>query len=102
MVTLHRLDITRKHDRLVNARLIPTRASVSHDAYVQGFEFPSSWPGFHDGAVIAWTRTSATNTQFQMTIDITLNEAGVAQDRQLLAALRHFALVAHDIVERFE
>ncbi len=101
LFALHKLDITRKHDRLIRAGFSPTGFYVHPEAYAQGMGFPNMWPGFDDGAVVAWTHINATNTEFQVTADVTINEAGAFQGKPLVASLRQFNAMANSIVQLF-
>jgi len=102
LVGLHHLDITRKHTRLVEIHLIPSAITVSPAAYAQGMQFPSSWPGFKDDAVIAWTNADATDCNFQIPAEITFNEAGFLSRQPIMSVLRDFARMADLIIEMFE
>jgi hypothetical protein len=102
LFALHHLDITRKHDRLVDFHLALKTASVSPEAWAQGMGFPPQWPGFKDGAVIAWTSIGATNSDFEITGEITFNEAGPVQNKPVLPTLHQFAGAADRIIQLFE
>jgi hypothetical protein len=64
--------------------------------------FPAKWPGFKDHAVIAWTGINATNSDFEITGEITINEAGPVKDKPVVATLRQFAGMADNIIQLFE
>jgi hypothetical protein len=65
LFALHHLDVTRKHERLVSVHLIPTSVIVDPRAHAQGLRFPNIWPGFKDGAVIAWASIKASTSSFR-------------------------------------
>jgi hypothetical protein len=102
LYALHQLDITRKHERLVRAHLALSGASVSPEAWAQGFRCPNIWPGFKDGAVIAWTTINATKSDFQFTGDVAFSEAGAVEGKPIVTSLREFAGLAESIIQLFE
>jgi hypothetical protein len=50
LFALHHFDIIRKHERLLQVRVIPGIVAVSHAAHAQGLQFRTVWPGFDDDA----------------------------------------------------
>jgi hypothetical protein len=101
LFALHHFDVTRKHERLIEVRIVPTAISVSPVAYAQGLEFRPVWPGFQDDAVIAWTGIDATNSEFQMALDVTFNEGDLVANEPVGQALRDFWRLATMIIEMF-
>jgi hypothetical protein len=102
LFALHKIDITRKHDRLVQVRLVPSSISVTPDSLVQGLEFPALWQAFEHGAIIAWTNIDAASCDFHIATEVTLHETGLIEDQPLVAALRQFAGTVDSIIQRFE
>jgi hypothetical protein len=102
LFALHRLDILRKHERLISVHLMPQALHVDPQAYLEGLEFPTMWPGFEDGAVIAWTNIDATHTDFQIPAEIAFNEANLVLNHPVIATLHEFAGLADGIVQKFE
>jgi len=99
---LHQLDIVRKHDRLIRAKLVPSMVTVSPEVHRQGLEFPAAWPGFEDGAVIAWTNIDATESDFHIAAEVAFNETKLIGDRPVGTTLRQFAGAANSIIQLFE
>ena len=102
LFALHHFDVVRKHVRLIQVRPIPTAIVVHPYARTQGMDFPTMWPGFEDDAVIAWTDINATNSEFQMTVDVTFNEGDILANEPVGPALRDFWRMASMIIEMFE
>ncbi len=102
LFALHHLDITRKHERLLAVHLPLTSAIVSPEAWAQGFGTPPQWPGFEDGAVIAWTSINATDCDFHFTTEVSFDEGGAVRNKPVVATLRQFAGLAEGIIQRFE
>lgn len=102
LVALHKLDITRKHRRLIGVRLVPSSIVVTPEAQRSGLGFPNIWPGFQEDAVIAWTRIDAAHSGFQMALQITFNEAELLPSRPVTSALSDLAALATSIVQLFD
>jgi len=102
LFALHHFDVVRKHERLINVRIVPTTISFSVDAYRQGMEFRPVWPDFEDGAVIAWTGIDASNCEFQMSLDVVFNEGDLVANEPVGKALRDFWRMASLIIAEFE
>jgi hypothetical protein len=100
--SLHHLDVTRKHERLIQATLTPTGVVIDPVALAQGFEMPAQWPGFKDGAVIGWTRIDATNSEFRVAAEVAFNEAELLTSAPVIPTLHQFVGVADSIVQPFE
>jgi hypothetical protein len=100
---LHHLDITRKHTRLIKVGSSLDAVSVSAGARNQGLQFPAAWPGFDDGAVVAWTRIDATQSDFQITSGIAFNEAdtGIISG-PVWPALADLTKLAQSIIKSFD
>lgn len=102
LFALHHLDITRKHMRLIKVDSALAMVSVSAAARAQGLEFPAQWPGFKDGAVVAWTNINATECDFQITHNIAFSESDTALRGPVLPALRDLAKLAWFVVSNFD
>ena len=102
LFALHQLDILRKHERLISVHLIPTSFKVTPEIHTGALHLPLVWPGFKDGAVIAWSRIDAPDCEPDITADIALNETDLLQGYPLIATLRQLAGHAHRIIELFE
>jgi hypothetical protein len=102
LVALHGLDVLRKHRRLINVRLIPTAIVVTPSGWGQGLGFPARWPGFYDGATIAWIDINATESAFQMPLQITFDETDFLPSRPVVPALRDLASLAESIIKLFD
>ena len=102
LYALHKLDITRKHERLVSVHLMPKALHADPRAFREGLEFPTMWPGFEDGAVIAWTNIDATHSDFQIPAEIAFNEADLILNHPVIPTLRQFTGLANSIVQTFE
>jgi len=102
LYAIHRLDVTRKHDRLIRVTLTPSGVMVPSEAWQQGLRLPTIWPGFEDGAVVAWTNLNATNCDFHIPTEITFNETDLIGKKPLVAALREFSGMTNAIIQMFE
>jgi hypothetical protein len=98
LVALHALDIMRKHQRLIDVRIVP-----SGGVFVSpGMGFPPVWPDFKDGAIVAWTPIGAPQGQLQVALDITFDEASLLPNKPVVSALGELAALAQDIIMRFD
>ena len=102
LYAIHRLDVTRKHERLVRVNLTPRGAVVSPGALEQGFRMPAVWPRFQDGAVIGWTDINATDCEFHISAEITFDKTELLSGAPILPTLYEFVGLADGIVQRFE
>jgi hypothetical protein len=102
LFALHHFDVIRKHERLIDVRIVPTAINMMPGAYAQGLRFPAAWPGFHDDAVVAWTAIDAANSEFQMPVDVVFNEGDLVANEPVGQALRDFWRMATMIIEMFE
>jgi hypothetical protein len=102
LYALHHFDVIRKHERLLNVRIVPASILISPQARAQGLEFPAQWPGFDDDATIAWTNLAAPNREFQMSLDVVFNEGGLVANEPVGQALRDFWRMATMTIEQFE
>jgi hypothetical protein len=101
LVALHRLDVKRKHERLIRVQLSPTSISIKPQTSIGDVHFPTPWPGFEDGAVIAWTAIDAPDCDVDIAANVTLDEAEVGS-KPLIETLRQFGGLADSIIQLFE
>jgi hypothetical protein len=102
LFALHQLDILRKHERLISVHLMPQAVHVDPLAYSEGLKFASPWPGFKDGAVIAWTDIDSTHSKFQIPAEVAFNEADLVLNYPVIATLRQFTGLANSIIQLFD
>jgi hypothetical protein len=102
LVALHKLDVTRKHDRLINVRLVPASFIVSPESWAQGFGMPAVWAGFREEAVLAWHSMDATECQFYIPLQITFDEGSIVANHPVEPALRNLASLADSIINVFD
>ena len=102
LFALHRLDVMRKHERLIAVHLVPTSAHIAPESSLRDVHFPTPWPGFKDGAVIAWTPIDAPDSDVDIAADIAFNEACFLTNKPVMTTLRQFAGLAESIIQLFE
>jgi hypothetical protein len=102
LIALHHLDIVRKHERLVRLQPHPGVIRVSKATLAQGFGMPPMWPGFNDGAVVAWTNIDAADCDLQIGLEVTFNEPNLPHGEPIIESLSKFVRLTENIVQRFE
>jgi len=102
LVVLQKLDVIRKHVRLINVRVVPASIIVSPESWAQGFGMPTGWDGFHEEAVLAWTSIDATECQFAIPLQITFDEGSIVANHPVVSALRNLASLADSIIKLFD
>jgi hypothetical protein len=102
LATLHKLDLTRKHRRLLVAHPVPKMIAISPSSLKQGLQFVPSWNGFKENAVLAITGRDATDSNIDMTFEIRIAEAGAVSTKGAVSALTDFASLAYSIISLFD
>ncbi len=101
LVALHDLDVVRKHQRLVDFRLVPWAVGATPAEFSAGFEMAPIWPGLKDGAVIGWTNIDAPDCNPHMPMYVQFDEAVIGTSKHLIGALGDFTSLAYRIIKLF-
>jgi hypothetical protein len=99
LCTLHELDLTRKHRRLLNISPRPsgvgfTRAGAEESVF-------HDWRGFQENTPIVTTLASVPDSHPDFFLQISFNETGVLKGNDLATTIREFAGLAHSIIDIF-
>lgn len=102
LYTLHQMDITRKHRRLLVVSRFPRGIGIyREDGGACLVDFSRTWSGFEDQAPVAWTAIDAPDCNVDIGVYITLKESGPVNGDQAVVALNKFASLANSIVKLF-
>jgi len=102
LVALHDLDITRKHQRLIDVRISPWAIAATPAEFKAGLEFVPVWPGLKNEALIGSIGINAPDCDPHLSLRVEFNETGPIANKPLLAALCDFASLANAIIRRFD
>lgn len=102
LFALHKLDLTRKHKRLLTAHPVPKMIAVSPSSLKQGLQFVPAWNGFKEDAILAITGRDATDSNIDMTFDVRIADSGPITNKGVVAALLDFANLAYKIIRVFD
>jgi hypothetical protein len=98
--TLHELDLTRKHRRLLGLSMFP------RGVFLQGITNETvtlmEWNGTDEKPVILSTPASTPDGEITVNFQIALNEVGVTRGVDCTHPIREFARLAYSIIERFD
>jgi hypothetical protein len=103
LYAIHRLDIMRKHQRLIAVSVVPFHFVVSPYAWNSGEVKSISWNGFQDDAVVGSTSINTPDHDIVITPQITFEGTGLPVDGQfVLKVLADFAGRADQIIKLFD
>ena len=103
LFAIHRLDIMRKHQRLIGVRVVPSRFIVSPYALRYGLKIVPVWNGFQDDAIVGTIHIDAPSHDIVITPQITFEGTGLPVDGQfVLKILADFAARADRIIKMFD
>jgi hypothetical protein len=102
LFALHKLDIMRKHQRLIDVRMVPWAIAASPAAFKAGLEFVPGWPGLKNDAVIGWTHIDAPDCNPDMSLKVQFDETIASTNNHLVGALCDFTSLAYAIVKLFD
>ena len=74
LVALHRLDVVRRHERLIAVTVLPGSIRIAGEAAAAGVRRAPHWPAFHKGAVLALSPRDASEHSIYLSLVITFNE----------------------------
>jgi hypothetical protein len=104
--SLHHLDIVRKHRRLLAAPIDPKRFQVKGPPEIQSqFTIPGTWGvRSHDDKTVLLlaVRGAAANCEFNLTIDVSLDEPGTLLRQPIVAVLEKFSRLVSGIITLFD
>jgi hypothetical protein len=98
---LHRLDILRKHKRLIEVAIWPGAMSVSGWGLSGKFHPVSDFVSVNDETIIGLL-TKGTQANVQVTPEIAINETNLLPRQAFIVALHDFAKLATEIVALFD
>jgi hypothetical protein len=100
---LHRLDIVRKHRRLLDIQIRPIHLSIAGSLKPGDFE-PLHGEPFQAGAeiVLGLLRKGVPSPAMQSRVYVAIDEPGTIQRRPVLATLIHFAETASSAINLFD
>jgi hypothetical protein len=101
LFALHRLDVTRKHKRLLDVVIFP-RGVMFAGVGFRDITFTTTWKGFEDEAVIAWTDAATPDAHIEFPVYVAFKEAGAVEGHQVAATLGKFTSLAKSIVALFD
>jgi hypothetical protein len=99
LCTLHELDLTRKHRRLLGLSMFPRgvllQGTIEHPVML------TEWNGTDEEPVVLSTPATAPDGQISVNFQVALREAGVTGSEDCTQPIREFAYTAKEIVLRF-
>ncbi len=98
---LHRLDILRKHKRLLEIGIWPGSMRVSGWGLRNGFSTVASFVSVNGETVLGLISKGA-QAQVQVAPEIAINETGLMPSQAFIVALHDFAKLATEIIARFD
>ena len=102
LVELNQLDIMRKHRRLIDINIVPQSLFIDHRGS-KIFEGEVVFPDRReDKTILGRIRKDAARSKIKFTPAITLREPQSAGGKDVIAALRQFASLAHSIINLFD
>jgi hypothetical protein len=102
IAALHKLDLTRKHRRLIGAFIAPSAILVSGEAARRGVTFQFRWQGFQDNAIIAVGPAHASESHITIDPEIRFAEPRIVSRKPLIEVLDDFVSLARSIIAMFD
>lgn len=102
IAALHKLDLTRKHRRLIGAFVAPSAILISGEATRQGVTFEPRWQGFQDDAVVAVGPAHASESHITLDPGVRFAQPGIVSRKPLVEVLDDFVSLARSIITMFD
>lgn len=91
LYAIHRLDILRKHQRLIGVTVKPTNIVTTPESWRDGLRFLPAWNGFKNDAIVATTGIDASRYDILFTLQIAFEGTGVSDGALAEELLAQFA-----------
>lgn len=99
LCTLHELDLTRKHRRLLNTIMIPR--GIGFEGFAGHVVTIVDWHSFKEEAVVISTLADAPDGEISVTLHVAFDEPGMAQSPDITGPLRDFSRATFEIIRLF-
>lgn len=99
LFTLHTLDITRKHRRLLDTFVFPR--GIGFEGFPWGAITVEDWRGFYEESLFISTPATVPDGKINVGLHIAFNEDGARHGAECAGALRDFGRLAYDILVLF-
>jgi hypothetical protein len=99
LCTLHELDKTRKHRRLLDTFIFPR--GIGFDPGLRGEVTMGDWHRFNEETVLCSTSANAPDSDVSIGLHVAFDEAGPMHGQNFTATIREFARLAKNILVLF-